>query len=543
MCGIVGLFGGDNNFNPDVKLNYIKDGLYLDALRGKESTGVAVLLKDKNRIPLVYKRALKGADFVDLRHTDLVLGSLRDSYGVIGHNRSATRGNVIDDHSHPFQYKHITLVHNGTVNNAENLLDYKDRLNDGIKVDSAHVAWAFAHQEADKLLPIMTGGFSLVWWDARDQSLHFARNTERPMWWAIATDKQTLYYASEKNFLYTLTNRLNIKIQDEFLYTAPFTHYTLRDPKNVTKYETSSFQKPSVKSGKQKGSKGAGPTGWEKDKRDEATVTLLHQPKTTNSSGKTTESSKDSSTATTQETTKSKVLEGPKPQHPCMNEKVSPMMADTLTSTRDTKKAARTIELCEEHNLQFGKATICIPVSWKPYQDETKMGYMVCKHPTSGLMIQIFGISMGRWTQLSAFTRIPVMIFSHRGAYDEENLEKDTKTKPDIVFVAHVREDLLEKIKLPRHSDKDTTTTEKTDDGHKTDYVEVGTRNPRWVSPAVFKQLVDCGCYNCSAGIPLEDHESIMWIGNNDEYPVCKTCATNPQLSTELERLCNDQTH
>jgi hypothetical protein len=62
------------------------------------------------------------------------------------------------------------------------------------------------------VLEKINGAFSLVWYDNKDNSLHFARNDERPMYIGVSVHND-LIYASEKGMLEWLADRTHIKLR------------------------------------------------------------------------------------------------------------------------------------------------------------------------------------------------------------------------------------------------------------------------------------------------------------------------------------------
>lgn len=183
MCGIVGLA---STVVSAPKVKAFKTMLVVDTIRGWDSTGVACIRTHSRGqgLPMVatYKRALAGPDFVQTR----TLGALMDQFdkygcAVIGHNRAATRGAVMDDTAHPFTHGDVTLVHNGS------LFDHR-QIGGGntFDVDSEAVCWAINQCDGDMeavsaLLNELDGAFALVWYNKKAHKLYFARNDERPL--------------------------------------------------------------------------------------------------------------------------------------------------------------------------------------------------------------------------------------------------------------------------------------------------------------------------------------------------------------------------
>jgi len=108
MCGIVGYIGLD-----DVK-EIILGGLEKLEYRGYDSAGIAVACDNNVYICKEKGRIAKLRDCIDNSKT----GNLG-----IGHTRWATHGvpNQINSHPHQSSTKRFTLVHNGIIENEEEL--------------------------------------------------------------------------------------------------------------------------------------------------------------------------------------------------------------------------------------------------------------------------------------------------------------------------------------------------------------------------------------------------------------------------------------
>ena len=106
MCGIVGYIGKKNSLPILIK------GLKRLEYRGYDSAGVAYI-KDKN-IKIV-KTVGK------ISNLDKLLNYNDESFIGIGHTRWATHGSVDTTNSHPHQAGSITIVHNGILENYQEL--------------------------------------------------------------------------------------------------------------------------------------------------------------------------------------------------------------------------------------------------------------------------------------------------------------------------------------------------------------------------------------------------------------------------------------
>ncbi len=113
MCGIIGYIGKDKCIPK------IISGLESLEYRGYDSSGISYILNGKIKIE---KEVGKIENLKKIINMDL------ESYIGIGHTRWATHGKPCKENSHPHQSGKITLVHNGIIENYEelknNLKDY-----------------------------------------------------------------------------------------------------------------------------------------------------------------------------------------------------------------------------------------------------------------------------------------------------------------------------------------------------------------------------------------------------------------------------------
>ncbi len=107
MCGIVGYAGKTN------VIKNIMTGLKSLEYRGYDSSGIAYL--DKNNNIKIYKKVGQ------IKNLDQILNYEDEASLGISHTRWATHGGVTDNNAHPHNQGKITLVHNGIIENYEEL--------------------------------------------------------------------------------------------------------------------------------------------------------------------------------------------------------------------------------------------------------------------------------------------------------------------------------------------------------------------------------------------------------------------------------------
>ncbi|QWQ38270.1 glutamine--fructose-6-phosphate transaminase (isomerizing) [Gemella sp. zg-570] len=120
MCGIVGFIGNNNG------VDFLIDGLSSLEYRGYDSCGIAGVVDGKTEIIKTIGR-IKNLE-------DLIPSDLELNIGI-GHTRWATHGGVNTKNSHPHQSfsGKFTLVHNGVI---ENFQELKDRFFKKIQMNS-----------------------------------------------------------------------------------------------------------------------------------------------------------------------------------------------------------------------------------------------------------------------------------------------------------------------------------------------------------------------------------------------------------------------
>lgn len=189
MCGLVGI-AGKLAFKDEATMKRL---LLLDFFRGVDSTGLAAVRT--NGDVQVAKIASHPLDLFDSTKFKTALNG-NTSRAFIGHNRAATRGLVNGLNAHPFLIDHIVGAHNGTLDH-QSFNRLEDALKEKFSVDSMAVIAGIARLGLDETISLLTGSWSLVWFDQKEGSLNFLRNKDRPLWYAYTKEFDRLIWASE----------------------------------------------------------------------------------------------------------------------------------------------------------------------------------------------------------------------------------------------------------------------------------------------------------------------------------------------------------
>lgn len=220
MCGIWGTYvTGKNGLYAPTK-NFVFDSMLAGAVRGNHGTGLMFSPANDTHLIATFKR--HGNPYwilADKNFPEYAKVMEATAKYVVGHNRYATRGEHSEENAHPFNHKHITMVHNGTINSG---LRYPP----GVEVDSEALTIALAENGLDIFSKIY-GAFACVWHDADKKTLNIAKNHERPLHMVKANGDY--FFASEEEMLKWIVKRshrnytnliiTNVPIENNKLYS------------------------------------------------------------------------------------------------------------------------------------------------------------------------------------------------------------------------------------------------------------------------------------------------------------------------------------
>lgn len=214
MCGISGVFNGER-YGPNLRLDdFLGTACITGVLRGMHSTGMYQVRANKD--VEVYKKALCGFDFVQLKRTQALINSADRAVATVIHHRAATHGDVRDENAHPFEHyddrNYIVGVHNGGVSQY-------NKKEDGISfnVDSDWLYYKIFKDGPDKALGSLntTAAYALVWYDQSKNRHYIAANKQRPISWGFVKGKNIMLFASEHAHLYWMASRYGLEFEEE----------------------------------------------------------------------------------------------------------------------------------------------------------------------------------------------------------------------------------------------------------------------------------------------------------------------------------------
>lgn len=230
MCGMSGCAGSLGYKEEQVA----RDLLFMNTLRGEDSTGVATLEKGKNQTIKIAKVVGPPWFLTDTKKFDKVMkGSLAL---VMQHNRKATVGAKTEMNAHPFEYGDIVGMHNGTITDwyLRDLPKYED-----FETDSKVLINSIDKIGIEKTIAAIPDNenmvaYAIVWYDAKDHSINFARNSKRELFYCLSDNRHDLFWSSEIEMLASAVNRREVVRTDKSkIYSVmPGKHYKFKIPKS-----------------------------------------------------------------------------------------------------------------------------------------------------------------------------------------------------------------------------------------------------------------------------------------------------------------------
>ena len=211
MCGIVGAISTNKNVIP-----ILLDGLYSLEYRGYDSAGVGYF-KDK-KIKIIKSKG---------KVNDLAKKINQEDNSLIGiaHTRWATHGKADSINAHPHRVKHITLVHNGIIENFEELQKmlsekgYTFKSKTDTEVAAALLNYYYEQEKnidlaIQKFIDNVIGSYAILFLLDNDLKTIYLLKKESPM--IIGHSANTNFIASDMQAILKYTN--NYYLVDDLEY-------------------------------------------------------------------------------------------------------------------------------------------------------------------------------------------------------------------------------------------------------------------------------------------------------------------------------------
>lgn len=216
MCGIIGYTG------PLEAQRILLDGLSGLEYRGYDSAGIALCMEDSSI--QVIKRVGKVKNLKEYSEQQ-ISGT---SHCGIGHTRWATHGGVTDINAHPHQAGHVTLIHNGIIENYHELTDRFGLQDELVSQTDSEVAARVLDRLYDgdpleairKLLQSLEGSYSFcIMFDDRPGTIYAVRNMSPLV--AASTSAGSLI-ASDLTALIPFTNQYFVVPEQHVVKLTPY---------------------------------------------------------------------------------------------------------------------------------------------------------------------------------------------------------------------------------------------------------------------------------------------------------------------------------
>ena len=196
MCGLTGMMDTSMSGFMQKDLDLFKGLLYINSLRGNSSTGLfgvnnhqqADVYKVLGTPYKLFEWGL-GHEFLDRM--------LKKYWAVFGHGRFPTIGETSIKNAHPFEHRHITLMHNGTIKNHEKL---NEKYKKDFAVDSELICWMVSEIGIKETIKEIDGAYALIYFDSKEDAVNIVRNYERPLWIGKNSFNDRAVFGSEKHY-------------------------------------------------------------------------------------------------------------------------------------------------------------------------------------------------------------------------------------------------------------------------------------------------------------------------------------------------------
>lgn len=221
MCGLIGVYTKSLAGFGSGETDCFEDLLFMDMLRGDDSTGITSFLNTGE------VQMLKGiGDSYSMRwfdsygakeYREVISEAFKKGKVLLGHNRKATVGTVADETAHPFVIADASgsarffFMHNGTLRGHRKLNGGNNYDVDSEALGNYLCPKATNVSELEAALAEVDGHYAMQWVDQEKQMLYLLRNNERPL--HIARTADGYIWASEPGMIVACAARNRQKIE------------------------------------------------------------------------------------------------------------------------------------------------------------------------------------------------------------------------------------------------------------------------------------------------------------------------------------------
>ncbi len=137
----------------------------------------------------------------------------RKNIACIAHSRAATVGSLTEQFTHPYKFKNVTGVHNGTIQEHGRKYLYE---HEKYESDSENIFATIEKHGIRKAWSHIDGAAALAFWDKREKGLCLIRNAQRPLFFAFLDEEgevdegAAMVFASEPWMISGCCDRNNV---------------------------------------------------------------------------------------------------------------------------------------------------------------------------------------------------------------------------------------------------------------------------------------------------------------------------------------------
>jgi len=214
MCGIIGIVKKEDSIIPNSKVKNIVDNLLkLSESRGKDSSGIAVIIDDEIK---VLKDSIPAHKLIKTGLYKGILNNLKDKVTLIGHARMETDGSSsLSYNNQPVIKDGCITVHNGIIVNNKSLWQKYSDIKRKFEVDTEIINSLlryFVSKEGNTILAIrkalnlLEGAYSIGVFFNDLNYLLLATNTGS-LYFLEDKEQRLFIFASEYRFVKTIQNK------------------------------------------------------------------------------------------------------------------------------------------------------------------------------------------------------------------------------------------------------------------------------------------------------------------------------------------------